>query len=405
MRPLARALQQYYRLSRVRWLCRSRRADILARAPVLLGVLAVLGSCTRRPPPPRPYLAFVANEVSNTLAVVNLASFQMIASIPVAPEPVRVLARPHARELFVLSRSGTVSVITYPELRVTASIRIGSPAANLVMSADGRLAAANNARGEIVWIDCDSRTIEGRLTTGGDISGLAFSPNGKMLVAADSAHDRLIFVDVQSGTIRGETHVGKAPGPIATLPDGSKLFVADTGEAKISAVDVATRQVLSNIDLASRPLALALKPDGGELIALCPESATLAILDTFHDDVESEMPTGIDPVAAVPTRDSAKLYVANRGDGTVEAIDLQNRSQPGSVLSTRAGIAPSALALTPDERFLAVTDSASSSLAVLGTVPISTKSSRVPSVPHLPLITTINVGAQPVDVAVPDWLK
>lgn len=388
----------------MRWLCHSRRADILARTPVLFGVLAVLGSCTRRPPPPRPYLAFVANEGSNTLAVVNLASFQMIASIPVAPEPVRVLPRPDARELFVLSRSGTLSVITYPELRVTASIRVGTLAANLVMSADGRLAAASDARGEIVWIDCDSRAIERRLTTGGDISGLAFSPNGKMLVAADSAHDRLIFVDVTSGTIQGETHVGKAPGPMAILPDGSKLFVADTGEPEVSAVDLATRQVLSNIDLASRPVALVLKPDGGELIALCRESATLAILDTFHDDAESEMPTGISPVAAVPTRDSARLYVANRGDGTVEAIDLQNRSQPGSVLSTRAGIAPSALALTPDERFLAVTDPASSSLAVLGTGPLSAKSSKVPSVP-LPLITTISVGAQPVDVAIPDWLK
>ena len=195
---------------------------------------------------------------------------------------------------------------------------------------------------------------------------------------------------------------------MAILPDGSKLFVADTGESKLSAVDLAARQVLSDIDLASKPVALILKPDGGELIALCPESVTLAILDTFHDDVESEMPTGADPVAAVPTRDSTRLYVANRGDGTVEVIDLQNRSQPGSVLSTHAGVAPSALALTPDERFVVAVDSASSSLVVLGTAPLSAKSSKVPSVPmplDMPLVTTISVGANPVDVAIPDWLQ
>jgi YVTN family beta-propeller protein len=380
------------------------RADISTLLAALFAAVAALGSCTRRPLPARPYLAFVANEASNTLAVVNLATFQMTASIPLAPEPVQVLARPGVQELFVLSRSGVVSVIAYPELRVIASIRIGSPAANLVITPDGSLAAASDAQGEIVLIDCVRRSIAARLKSGGDVSALAFSPNGKTLVAADQAHDRLVFADLTSRTILGDTHVGKSPGTIVILPDGSKLFVADTGEPKISAVDLATRQVLSDIDLASRPSELVLKPDGGELIALCPESATLAILDTFHDDVEGEMPAGVGPVAAVNTRDSTRLYVANGGDGTVQAIDLQNRSQPGSMLSTRAGIAPSALALTPDERFLVVTDSASSSLAVLGTASLSAKSTKVASVP-MPLITTINVGARPADVTVPDWLR
>lgn len=295
-------------------------------------------------------------------------------------------------------------MISYPELRVTASIPIGSSSRDMAITGDGRLAAVSDAKGEIVLIDCNSRAMEGRIKSGDAISDLGFSPNGKALIAADSAHDRLVFVDVASRSIQGEVHVGKEPGPIAILPDSSKLFVADTGEPQLSAVDLATRQVLSNIDLASKPVALVLKPDGGELIALCPESATLAILDTLHDYVGSEIPTGTDPVAAVPTRDSTKLYVANRGDGTVEAIDLQNRSQPGSVMSTHAGIAPSALALTPDERYLAVTDSASSALVVLGTAPLSAQSSKVQTVP-LPLVTTVSVGADPVDVVIPDWLE
>jgi YVTN family beta-propeller protein len=379
-----------------------QRADTLILTAILLAVVAP-SSCTRRPSPPKPYLAFVANRASNTVAVVNLATFQMTASIPVAPEPVQVLAREEPRELWVLSRSGSVSVIAYPALRVNASIDIGSTAANLALTADGRFAAVSGARGEIVLIDGFSHTIEGRVRSGGDISALAFSRKGNLLIAADSAHDRLLFVDTTSRTILGVTQVGKAPGPITILPDESKLFVADTGEPKISVVDPPSRQVLSNIDLASRPVALTLKADGGELIALCRESATLVILDTFHDDVESEMPTGSGPVAALTTRDSKRLFVANRNDGTIQDIDLQNRSQTGSVLSTRAGIAPTALALTPDERFLVVADSGGSSLAVL-IAPISMNSAKAPSVPF-PLVTTINVGAQPVDVTVPDWLK
>ena len=56
------------------------------------------------------------------------------------------------------------------------------------------------------------------------------------------------------------------------------------------------------------------------------------------------------------------------------------------------GTAPCALALTPDERFLIVADSATSSLAVLRTDTSA-------------LVTTIPVGNKPVDVVVPDWLE
>src|SRR5215472_11706445 len=146
LRPPARALRRPQLPFRVLRLSLGRRACILVLAAVLPAVVTTLSSCARRPPAPKPYLAFVANRASSTVAVVNLATFQMRTSIPVAPGPMQVVARPGARELLVLSRSGTVSVIAYPALRVTASIDIGSAAANLTITADGRIAAASDAR-------------------------------------------------------------------------------------------------------------------------------------------------------------------------------------------------------------------------------------------------------------------
>jgi DNA-binding beta-propeller fold protein YncE len=49
------------------------------------------------------------------------------------------------------------------------------------------------------------------------------------------------------------------------------------------------------------------------------------------------------------------------------------------------------MALTPDERFLVVADTAASTLAVLETDPAR-------------LLTTVSVGADPVDVVVPGWI-
>jgi YVTN family beta-propeller protein len=359
------------------------------------------------PPPQQPYLAFVAAEESNTVAVVNLATFRLTASIAVPPRPVQLVRSPRARELYVLSASGKVSVISYPDLRVAATVPVGRSATAMALAPDGGLlAVVEGASGEIVLVDCASRSIAGRVHTGGDISALVFTPDGKVLAASDRARAQVIFINVSARKVLGDVGVGKAPGSLAMLPDGSKLFVADTGEPKVSAIDVASRQLLSNIEIGSNPDQVLLKPDGGELFVLSRTSAILTILDAFHDDVDDEMAAGEGSVAAVATKDSSRLFVLNSGalgaGGSVEAVDVNNRSLPSSVVSTPVGRSPVALALTPDERFLAVADPGSSSLGVLGTSVLNPKSK--PNGTPLPLITMIPVGAHPVAVAIPGWL-
>jgi DNA-binding beta-propeller fold protein YncE len=190
--------------------------------------------------------------------------------------------------------------------------------------------------------------------------------------------------------------VGDAPGPLAILPDNSKVFVADTGEKKVSAANVETRELLAHIEIGAKPTALFVKPDGGEIFAIAAEASTMVILDAFHDDVEQTFPVGRGAVAGVFRPDMSVLYIANSGDGSVLAMDPQNRVE---LASTRVGMEPCALALTPDKRLLVVADRAASSLAILNADPASLSNDR-PA-----LITTVPVGASPVDVVVPDILR
>jgi YVTN family beta-propeller protein len=111
-------------------------------------------------------------------------------------------------------------------------------------------------------------------------------------------------------------------------------------------------------------------------------------VDTDQDNVEQNYPTGHKPVAGVFQQNPLVLYIANAGDGSVMALDVQNRTLLAAI---HLGIEPRAMALTPDQRFLVVADTAASTLAVLQTNPAA-------------LLTTFPVGADPVDVVVPGWL-
>jgi DNA-binding beta-propeller fold protein YncE len=133
---------------------------------------------------------------------------------------------------------------------------------------------------------------------------------------------------------------------------------------------------------------MVLKPDGGELFIFENEGTSMVIVDTDQDNVEQNYPTGHKPVAGVFQRNPLVLYIASAGDGSVMALDVQNRTLLAAV---HIGIEPRALALTPDERFLVVADTTASTLAVLQTDPTT-------------LLTTFPVGAKPVDVVIPGWI-
>jgi DNA-binding beta-propeller fold protein YncE len=374
----------------------------------LLGLLlctagAFLLGC-RRQHPLIPYVAYVVNHQSATLAAVNLADFRVTAALSVSPQPDRVLPRPGARQLYVVSGPGKLTVAAFPHLHVVSTLDVGKSARDLQFSPDGRAAyLLNPVDHEVLFLDCAGGAgrpqeeavpkVAYRLRLAGSLRDIALSPDGKTLVADSENPNQIIFISTENRAALGTVEVGQSPGPLVVLPDTSKVFVADTGEEKISAALLATRQLLAHLEIGNLPTSLLVKPDGGEIFAFAAQSSTMVIIDAFHDNVEQTFPLGRDPVAGVFRQDMSVLYVATAGDGSVLALDVQTREV---LASTHVGMEPRALALTPDQRLLVVADRAASSLAVLHADPASLSNDR--SV----LITTVPVGAAPVDVVVPD---
>jgi YVTN family beta-propeller protein len=372
-----------------------------------LCLLTCASLACRRQHPLNPYVAYVVNQQSATLAAVNLADFHVTASLPVSPQPEHVLVRPRARQLYVVSAPGKIAVAAFPHLRLVTMLDIGGSARDLQFSPDGRAAyVLNPAEHEVVFLDCRGAAgdhpesavpkVVFRLRLAGTLRDLALSPDGKTLVAASEKPNQITFISTETRQALGTTEVGESPGPMVILPDNSKVFVADSGEEKISAAALASQKLFSHIEIGTRPTALLLKPDGGEIFVLAAQSSTLVIMDAFHDNVERTFPLGGNPMAGVFRQDMSVLYIANAGDGSVLALDVQTREV---LASTHVGMAPCALALTPDQRLLVVADRAASSLAILQADPTSLRNDR--SV----LITTIQVGASPVDVVVPDIIN
>jgi DNA-binding beta-propeller fold protein YncE len=357
---------------------------------VLIAAGVCLSAACKRPPavPTRPYVAFVADEGGNTVAAVDLDTLQMVASIPVAPRPSQLAPRPGSHQLYVVSGSGAVSVVSFPGLRVEKVFRIGGSASGLVFAPGGRRAyVLDPSSNQLVFLDCQHEKEIGRLRLANKPSSVALTPDGKTLIV--SAGSMLDFVDSESRSELGSVPVGKSAGPMAIRPDGLEVFVADAEENRVATVEIPSRQLLANLVVAAPVSSLSLKPDGGEIFALSAQGSVIIVFDAFHDDVEQTLTAGLNPTAGIFRKDMSVFYIATAGDGNITALDVQTRGVDGVA---HAGTQPVALALTPDETFLAVADAAASSLAILRT-------------DKLGLVTTIPVGSNPVAVSVPNWVK
>ncbi len=373
--------------------------------------MATATSCTRPAAPPAPYLAFVVCQGTDSVAVVNFAVLRVVASLKVSARPEAAVVRPGSREVYVTGPSG-LDRIELPGFKVYLNSRTDHHPRNLVFSPDGRFAyylrkaeplrpALAEGMSEpprpgvshISIFDCEAKKEIGQIGINASLSRLALTADGKTLLATDPLKGAVHVLDPIARKPLGTVTVGRGAGPIAVQPFGSKVFVSNLDAKTISVVDSNALQVLTHIELGVQPGSLLLKPDGGELFVLTPGASTLTILDAFHDNVLQTLTAGPSPAAGVFRRDSSVLYLGNAGDGSVLALDVASRTV---LASTIVGREPRALALTPDERFLAVADAGTSSLAILIAEPARLDRNRSA------LVTSLPVGARPVDVVIPD---
>jgi DNA-binding beta-propeller fold protein YncE len=305
------------------------------------------------------------------------------------------------RYAFVLSsHDRDLIFIGCAERRVIARVSLDARQSGLSDPAPSRLESAAADGSSAEETDATRRGYRDTATEPLPEGEVVLTPDGKTLLTSTPQENEVKFVNVPSRSVVASVTVGERPSALAVLPDNSKLFVAETGERKISAIDVATRQVLSHLEIGVTPGPMLVKPDGGELFILSPASF-LVIVDAFHDNVEQDFPLGRAPVAGILKGDSGVLYVADASDGSVMAIDIQNRR---ALSSTQTGGSSRSLALTPDGRFLAVADGNTSSLAILRTALMDTAGPASARKERSALLTTIPVGSDPVDVLIEDWV-
>ena len=160
------------------------------------------------------------------------------------------------------------------------------------------------------------------------------------------ANDQVAILDADSGTLLRTLDVGVLPVAAVIDPDGRTAWISNFGGPKPASGDRAARQCCD-------PMAEAVRVDARGIA----EPGTVARLDLGTGTIDASVVVGRHPTGMAWDQRRQRLYVADGNSDAVTIVNTRTAAVTASVrvapfTETRAGLAPTAVALAPDGRTL-----------------------------------------------------
>ncbi len=311
---------------------------------------------------------YVANEVSNTVSVIDTATNRVTATINAGDEN-------HHRPLY----NGIID----------------AHGANL--SPDGKLlAVTGRGSSNVLFIDTATNQVVADVLVGREPHVPTFTPDGRDIWVTVRGRDRVAVVDAKTFQVTRHIKTMDGPSMLWFSPDGRRAYIASQKEAILWRLDIPVLRVIDvNVAGNFSPF-VKLTPDGKQVWLTHKTVDKVSVVDADNLNVLKVIEVGARPnhveFVQVGGRDLAYVTIGKtnlppeqRGGENVWVIDRQSRDVVKRLRT--GGLEAHGIWATPDGRHLYVGHEISNDVAVVDTTTDT-------------VVATIPVGKRPIDVVV-----
>jgi YVTN family beta-propeller protein len=293
--------------------------------------------------------AYVANETSNNVSVIDTATNTVVATVPVGTFPIGVAATPDGKHVYVANSVNSVSVIATATNTVVATITVGLAPFGIAITPDGKHAYVTNANSDTVSvIDTATNTVTATVPVGHLPGGVAVTPDGKHVYVANFGGDfpfTVSVIDTTSNTVVATVTVGDSPQGVAATPDGKHVYVTNQDSSTVSVIATATNTVTATVPVGGLPVGVAVTPDGKHAYVTNFGPNNVSVIATATNTVTATVAVGTGPggVGIVPPppgvpfvcpgNTTGRFFVAS-GPPLQADVTIQNKVDGISSIST-----------------------------------------------------------------------
>jgi YVTN family beta-propeller protein len=353
--------------------------------------LAALAGCGRKKATGFSGYALIATAGENSVAAVDLTSFQLVNQIEVGAPPAAIICAGN-RSLALTPSTGAVHVID-ANLRAISTHKFADELSEMRTTADQRTLVAVAAKSrELIVVDAASLRVIRRHKLAAEPSALDVASTPHAAVSSRKQGTVELF---QLET--GQRWRAQLPGEIGVVrfrADGQLLLVASLYDRSLAALEAPGLQTVAELPLGMMPEHLCFNSDAGQLFVSGEGMDAVAIVFPYDTlEVEQTVLAGRDPGTMACSATPAYLFVASRSASDVYIMNVDNRKVIGSVA---VGQKPGYIAVTPDSQFVLVLDELSGDMAVIHVPAIKVNRNKSGAA----LFTVVPVGSRPIQAAI-----
>jgi YVTN family beta-propeller protein len=235
-----------------------------------------------------PARIYVPNSGSNTVDIIDPATYKIIAHFPVGHQPQHVVPSYDLKRLWVLNDLGDSVTEVDP---------------------------ATGKKGQTLPV--------------ADPYNMYFTPDGKYAIVVAEQKQELDFRDAQTMKLVESVKVGcKGVDHMDFTADGRFLIASCEFASRVLKVDVANRKVIGSIDLekGGMPQDVKTSPDGKVFYVADMMANGVYLIEPDSFKRIGFIPTGKGTHGLYVSRNSKVLYISNRGEGSITVLDLATRT-------------------------------------------------------------------------------
>jgi YVTN family beta-propeller protein len=365
----------------------------LCKAMVLiaLGVAGLAGRVDAK------WLAYTANEGSNTVSVIDLSNNTVVKTIKVQARPLRLVASPDGRRVYVTNAHGnSLSVIDTVAGTVITNIPCELNPTEVCVTPDGEEVYVTNSRdSSITIIDATSLSVIKHLDTYGGANSVVPAADNRYLYYGYGG-SYVGVLDRNSHTVTKYIYTGLKSSRMWPSRDGTKILVPGGTSDKICVIDTATQSVkYTSPDIGEGIRRILDSPDGKWIYAMAYSDGVAGVIEVNGSSYSYKGNVFVGDLAWMMdfSADSRYAYACSAGSGLTSIIDTTTRQ---IVKTVETGFSSYWVLTTPDGSKVLVTAPNLDTLTVINTATQQREA-------------VIPVGATPwqvivVDVPLPDPL-
>jgi DNA-binding beta-propeller fold protein YncE len=227
----------------------------------------------------------------------------------------------HAKGLAVVLNSADASISLIDIARQTELRRepVLREPHHLALTPDGRaLLVGDTAGNEFLFLDPVTGAIQRRMTVS-DPYQLGFSPDGRWLTVTGLARNEIDIYDAESFKLAKRLPAATMPSHLAYAPDGSMVYITLQGTNRLVAINLKSLAPAWNVEIGPTPAGVIWNRD--KLLVGIMGNDYVAVIDPVDGHVERRIITGRGAHNLFFSPDRSVIYVANRVDGSISALD------------------------------------------------------------------------------------